>query len=730
MYMQPYSVIFPEKSEPVMALQLDRKTGKIPKGTYGFIEFYCTDKGCDCRRTTLFVLNTKMQEKAIISMGFDPDDDMAGPFLDELHEQSPFAGQLLDIFVDLVNETPDFVEALQRHYQEVRTNVEGKKYRGKAFPKPGTFPRRATEPPDMPDSGDFLDLLKAAVESGPINTPRSKKRKENSPFPSGIQLFAERYYTARNQSRFDVHHAIQDDLRHYILDHETFAMEISSLLVEQFRNDATEDDRLNATLRTVFDILEILRVELERERTDSHENMVRLQNTLAQKIYVECGDTNLCAAVSHVLLQSRVELLPVLHDANSQRLLLDAHSNGLREAPPDKSLEGLFNSIDNMGVSSPFEALENLLQMFALGDPEMQTALCGEMLNAKSALVRDAAALMILHPMPDVRMGVSRLLAENSTQISPHTLRRLIITRNWFPENIRTNIDLAVSRARRARIDCAPLPKIPATATIYASPVDGAFAQSFQIVVPCGKGHVSCAILLKKGTGVADAFIIPLPTKKELNNFRNVMKQEGSFSESSSEYLDQRVCHALAEGVNLGKVPNFWLANIAEVLGKDQWKGITCDVPRELASMRSDLERTAPALLSDAVRSKALKESGAWHREHLFVGSWFEDDAEVNSVIEKSLRKSRAKSPDRWAAIDAIIDSILEKRRHIWLERLTLNALWLKSSRKHPLPWHQLLHLAEAVANNKIALADIPLMESVAMQSLGSYLSRKRDDSC
>ncbi len=78
-----------------------------------------------------------MQQKAVIGMGFDPDDDLAGPFLDDIHEQSPYAGQLLDIFVELVNENPEFLEAMHRHYRDVRTKVEGKKYRGKTFPKLG-----------------------------------------------------------------------------------------------------------------------------------------------------------------------------------------------------------------------------------------------------------------------------------------------------------------------------------------------------------------------------------------------------------------------------------------------------------------------------------------------------------------------------------------------------------------------------------------------------------------
>jgi hypothetical protein len=402
--------------------------------------------------------------------------------------------------------------------------------------------------------------------------------------------------------------------------------------------------------------------------------MERLQNTLAQKIYVECGYTNLCAAVSHVLLQSRVELLPVLHDANSQRLLLDAHSTGLRDSPPEEIMDGLFKSIEEMGVNSPFEALENLLQLLALGDPEMQISLCGEMLHADSQLVRDAAALMILHPMPAVRQGVSGLLAADSANITPETLRRLIITRNWFPEDMRNTIDQAVTNARRARVACAPLPKLP-DAIIYASPVDGAFAQAFQIVVPHGKGHVSCSVLLKQGAGVADAFVISLPTRKTLKDFLDTMKQEGAFIESSPEYLDQRVCHGLAEGAALDKAPNFWLAHVAEVLGKDQWKAVTFDARSELARMRAELERKAPELLADKSRRKALRDSAEWCDEHHFADSWFEDDAEVDKVIAVALKKKRITMDTEWSAVQTIIKSILEKRRKTWIERLTLNAL-------------------------------------------------------
>lgn len=65
MSLQPYSVIFPEDDEPVMALQLDRNTGKIPKGKYGFIEFYCTDKEFDCDGGDAKLYQERMVKKAI-----------------------------------------------------------------------------------------------------------------------------------------------------------------------------------------------------------------------------------------------------------------------------------------------------------------------------------------------------------------------------------------------------------------------------------------------------------------------------------------------------------------------------------------------------------------------------------------------------------------------------------------------------------------------------------------
>ena len=71
--------------------------GILP-GAYGLIEFYCPDPACDCRRVILNVAEEQHPERflASISYGFDRDDPEAGPFLDPLNEQSPYAFALFD----------------------------------------------------------------------------------------------------------------------------------------------------------------------------------------------------------------------------------------------------------------------------------------------------------------------------------------------------------------------------------------------------------------------------------------------------------------------------------------------------------------------------------------------------------------------------------------------------------------------------------------------------------
>jgi len=733
--MQPYQQLFPENRVPNMTVDLPRKVGRIPKGSYTFFECYCTEPGCDCRRVTLIVINEKAQQKAAFSFGFDPDEPMAGPYLDDLYKQAPYAEELLEIFVDAINERPDWLERIYGQYREVRKKVEGKAYRGKPFVKPGKVKRSITAPPPLED--DFERILETiATAMRPAVTPSAKKRRKpaqpdqlsfQEPLPAAeggeVAVLLERYRVLLEHGRGYLGlDELQNELRRILLANDQAGDQLAMVIAAAPLQDELVGD---AVLRLLLDDLEILRVELERRRPGSQRRMENLQNALAQHIFLAQDAQEQCSLVTHALLESRVEILPVIHEANNRRMqagAAGAEQFGFADMSGEEIAAGLCRSIEEMGLPSAFEGMEAMLQLFALADPEIQIGLCGAMLCVGSPLIRDIVVLMLFHPAAEVRRGVAELLAGCKGQLlTPESLRRLIVSRNWFAEDIRTHLDQAIANARKARVDCAPLPA-SVRMKVHASVVDGAGAQSFQVIIPDGKGFASCSLLLKRGVGVADGFVVALATKRELNDFLAMMKAGAGFLEVAPDYLDLRVSHALAEGARLGNAPIYWLVRIAELLGRDQWRAVPFEVNVALVQMQQELASKSIKLLSGREVERSLDDSYDWPLAEDFASSWFEDDDVLDQEVEKALGK---KKTDPRVVVQRIIDVVLEKRRELWLERLVLSTLWLKSSAKPPVPWHRMLHVAEAVADRKLPLEEIPLMQAVAELSFTAYLGRK-----
>ena len=103
----------------------------VPADEYGFIEYYCTDVDCDCRRVIIKVFGQGSGDKvwATISYGWEdpgfyrkwsPGTDNAaewtGPTLDPLNPQSEHARVFLTFFEPMVKDT-FYVDRLQRHYK-------------------------------------------------------------------------------------------------------------------------------------------------------------------------------------------------------------------------------------------------------------------------------------------------------------------------------------------------------------------------------------------------------------------------------------------------------------------------------------------------------------------------------------------------------------------------------------------------------------------------------------
>jgi len=724
----PYMTIFPKARRGFEELKLLEKTGKAKPGIYLFVETYCVIEGCDCRQVVIQVINDKQRTVAVIDFSLDINCPSAKLGLNGSVKQSVAAEGLLEIFAECISESPEWYRGMCQRYRAVRKKVDGVPYRGERFPSKNNLKYLSVF-----SEGGSEELLEDLEWPLTFEDNRRGKRpavdsRQGSLFDDkellghdGIVALAEgcREYDSERyrDSRFG------EECLRPLLQKDRSAEELVTHLVKLYR--AKDDEGLDAALLLLSEVMDTLRTDLERCRPLAERKMELWQIALAHHIFCIDVSPELGAEITRVLLNARIDILPQLHQASTSRMLEMVPPEGYPDIAPELAIEDLLADMDEMGVTSAFEMVDALLQMMAIGHTEVQLVMCEQMFYSDSTLAREAAALMLFHPHEEVRKQVAEFLAGAEGEFFTSViLRRLIVSRNWFPDALRKKLDQAIAHARRARIDCAPLNK-PAKVQAYASTVDGANAQSLQIVIPRKRGYLSCSTMPKKGFGMADAFLLELENKKHLQEFLKMLKFEVGGLEVSMDYIDERICQVLADGVRNGKVPNHWLVAIAEELGRDQWKAVPFNLENELERLDVELQKQGLTASSAIAVHKALRKSSSWPKEQLFAVSWFEDDSMVDEKLNKLFQC--VEYDDLNAPIDLIINEILESRRAEWLERLVLTTIWLKAAKKPPVPWEQMYYVAAVVAAVDRPLKQIPLMCTIAEHTVGAYLSRLDD---
>jgi len=139
MPMIPFMERFPELGARETRSATITQQPDLPDGEYGFVELYCNEPGCDCRRVTINVLRPETgwsKVWATISYGWESADfyrgwskaggdpvDMQGPCLDPINAQTKYSPALIDLF-RLILQSSEYVERLKRHYRMFRDTVE------------------------------------------------------------------------------------------------------------------------------------------------------------------------------------------------------------------------------------------------------------------------------------------------------------------------------------------------------------------------------------------------------------------------------------------------------------------------------------------------------------------------------------------------------------------------------------------------------------------------------
>lgn len=120
----------------------------LPPADYAFLEMFCDEPDCDCRRVFFTVISSREDDvKAVISWGWedqvfytkwikdsDPDviKELMGPILNIMSPQSAQAPALLKLFQEVLLPDTAYIERIKRHYVMFRQTVDKKSKKSSA----------------------------------------------------------------------------------------------------------------------------------------------------------------------------------------------------------------------------------------------------------------------------------------------------------------------------------------------------------------------------------------------------------------------------------------------------------------------------------------------------------------------------------------------------------------------------------------------------------------------
>lgn len=137
--MVPFFSRFPDLAVAETRSVKVRGDDDLPDGEYGFIEFYCEEPECDCRRVVVSVVSPDpgWTPWATINFGWENlefyldrlgDLEVAaeakGPSLDPLNPQTKYASAVLRLFRFVLTDKA-YVARLKRHYHLFKGSVQG-----------------------------------------------------------------------------------------------------------------------------------------------------------------------------------------------------------------------------------------------------------------------------------------------------------------------------------------------------------------------------------------------------------------------------------------------------------------------------------------------------------------------------------------------------------------------------------------------------------------------------
>jgi len=363
----------------------------------------------------------------------------------------------------------------------------------------------------------------------------------------------------------------------------------------------------------------------------------------------------------------------------------------------------------------PFEAARAITEITYAMPPEALAMLANLILNDPRSGLCETVPLMLLDDRAEARQGLTRVLLQHARALSPVAMRRLIVLRNWLPENERAPIDETVKAARRQGVICASWPDAREI-EIYASAVDGSGAQGFLLLSKEKRKYTFSSILIRLGKGILDAWSQTGLSKRERDSMMEHMENEMPILRISREYMDHAIQHQLATVDGGSALPPIGLLQVAETIGASTWLPQRLELGEGINRLLQELPRE---LLEPAAVDHVLTHSATWAERSGITESWFEDDQAVLDAL------AATRSAQHTALASKVLTQVIQPRALKWAERCLWAALWCKEGpRELRVFWPFFLLVARALRDNH-PLKSISLMTEIADLSVEVALERR-----
>lgn len=152
-----FSHLFPEIGpKETRVIIIPEGIAELKAGRYVFLEYYCDDLSCDCRRAILTVVEESQPGVGLASINFgweseefytrwmhgdrEAGREIKNASLDPLNPMAPCASALLDLFQTVLMKDANYVRRLETHYSMLKgvlraTKAKPKRQKGMKRPK-------------------------------------------------------------------------------------------------------------------------------------------------------------------------------------------------------------------------------------------------------------------------------------------------------------------------------------------------------------------------------------------------------------------------------------------------------------------------------------------------------------------------------------------------------------------------------------------------------------------